>query len=672
MAMLKTDVCRQCPAALKLVWPLLTTLLWVASVCPTNAQPVDIPDAPAPTVQPQPLTPPPLPGVLAYGQQISVNGRTLPGAWLQRRGKGGKVSTHLADAAMRQYLGADLLNTGNPQRQPVSWFTQTTFATLFVAGDRYLDITNWAGKLGWRMQVSENTLFISTPVATVTEIQPSQPLGDVVRVVVDLDRPAPWQITPQPPAPKPKPVPPPLGEVVAPLQTPPPPPPPNREWLLTIDAGINPALLLRYPLQNTAEEETIPPEVPPQPTFSFGVTSTANQTMLKLSIPPGLNPRVSTTDNPNRVVIEIRPDALVERDILWAQGLRWRQQYVSVAIPSPQPPADTIANSQTVDRFGVVWLEVNPRTVGMTIKPMWAEPRTLVGTMPVLQMAPRYRLAAAINGGFFNRKTRLPLGAIRRDGRWLSSPILNRGAIAWNNSGQVRMARLTYQETLITSTGQKLLLTNLNSGYLQPGIARYTADWGNIYTPLSDNETILVVQNQQIINQIPGGLAIAATPVPIPVNGYLLVVRNNTSVNTTLTTGIKVKIDSSTSSVDLDRYPHIIGAGPLLVQNRQVVLDAAGEKFSTAFIAEKAARSIICTTSTGNLMIAAVHERVGGVGPTLAEVARIMQQMGCIDALNLDGGSSTSLYLGGQLINRPPQTAARVHNGIGIFLRSRP
>ncbi len=70
-------------------------------------------------------------------------------------------------------------------------------------------------------------------------------------------------------------------------------------------------------------------------------------------------------------------------------------------------------------------------------------------------------------------------------------------------------------------------------------------------------------------------------------------------------------------------------------------------------------------------MFAAVHNRVGGAGPTLAEHAQLMQQMGCVDALNLDGGSSTSLYLGGQLLDRFPNTAARVHNGIGIFLQPR-
>jgi exopolysaccharide biosynthesis protein len=53
-------------------------------------------------------------------------------------------------------------------------------------------------------------------------------------------------------------------------------------------------------------------------------------------------------------------------------------------------------------------------------------------------------------------------------------------------------------------------------------------------------------------------------------------------------------------------------------------------------------------------------------------MAQIMQQLGAVDALNLDGGSSTSLALGGQLIDRSPVTAARVHNGIGIFIAPAP
>jgi exopolysaccharide biosynthesis protein len=71
-------------------------------------------------------------------------------------------------------------------------------------------------------------------------------------------------------------------------------------------------------------------------------------------------------------------------------------------------------------------------------------------------------------------------------------------------------------------------------------------------------------------------------------------------------------------------------------------------------------------------MLVTVQNRIGGLGPTLPELAQVMQQLGTVNALNLDGGSSTTLYLGGQLLNRAPRTAARVHNGIGVFIQPTP
>jgi hypothetical protein len=345
---------------------------------------------------------------------------------------------------------------------------------------------------------------------------------------------------------------------------------------------------------------------------------------------------------------------MVERDILWAKGLRWHQKFINLGS----------------DRFPVVWLEINPRTTGLTLKPITSQSTTLVGTAPLIKTAIAHSAAAAINGGFFNRKNQLPLGAIRRDGRWLSSPILNRGAIALNDSGQVKINRLSLQESIVTSTGARLPISTSNSGYVQSGIARYSSAWGSTYTPLIDNEIIVVVQNNSVTAQLPAGVA-GKTAFPIPPNGYLLALRNNPAASS-LPIGTLVREESATLPADFGRYPQIIGAGPVLVQNRQIVLDAKSEGFSDAFIREKAARSAIGVTSSGTLLIAAVHNRAGGAGPTLAEIAKVMQQMGCVDALNFDGGSSTSLYLGGQLINRSPLTAARVHNGLGIFLQPLP
>jgi hypothetical protein len=605
------------------------------------------------------------------GNQISLNGRTLPVTWLQQPGKSGQIITYLSDGAFRQLIGVNFLNSSNSTRQPIQWFSSVTqpliLGTRLLGGYRYLDITNFAQTAGWQIQTSGNALVISTPKAQVTNIVESQqPLEATAiplqrtRILVDLDRPTPWQVA--------------QGSIIKTTPTSSPDPdtptakpttPPNREWTVTLDGIAVRPLIERYTPQPppVAPPTSLPdllkqllPVTPlapaPQPLIKK-VEVVNNQTIIYLSVPFGLSPQVSTVAKPDRLIIDIRPDPLEERDITWAPGLVWRQHYISLG----------------TQRFPVVWLEINPRKVGLTLKPMWVNANTVMGTAPLIQTAQRYLAVAAINGGYFNRNNKLPLGAIRRDNQWLSGPILNRGAIAWNDSGQFYFGRLTLEETLNTANNQPLPILFLNSAYVQSGIARYTPAWGSTYAPLTDNEIILVVQKDQITNQLPGG-KVGEKTVPIPQDGYILTLRASAITNASqLPIGTAVTIASVTTPADFSRYPYIIGAGPLLIQNRQIVLDAKAEKFSNAFIAEKAIRSGICTMPTGTLMITAIHNRVGGYGPTLAEHAQLMQQMGCVNALNLDGGSSTSLYLSGQLLDRSPSTAARVHNGIGIFLQ---
>ncbi|MDJ0677725.1 MAG: phosphodiester glycosidase family protein [Calothrix sp. MO_167.B42] len=605
-------------------------------------------------------------GIFLSGDQISLNGRILPGAWLQQKSKAVGVKTYLSDGIVMGALGVDFRNSFSPQRQPIQWFSAAnkpqSLASLLAGGYRFLDITNFARTARWQMQTQGNTLFISTPTAKVTAIN-QLPNPRFQTITIDLNRPTPWQLRQELPV-KRKPAQTPSSDpndiILKPTT------PPNRDWTITLDSLADPVVVQRYapvpeplPLPNFFKQLTpeFPSPQPPKPEpLVKAVRVVKNQTFVTLSVPFGFAPRVITADNPHKLKIEIRPDALVTKNIAWARGIRWRQQWVNLG----------------TERFPVVSIELDPRTSKLQLRPFVAQSHTVVGTAPLITSARQNLALTAINGGFFNRNNRLPLGAIRRDGQWLSSPILNRGAIAWNNSGQFYFGRLALQKTLITSDRQRLPILYLNSGFVQSGLSRYTPAWGKTYTPLSNNETILTVQKNQIRNQLPGGNA-GQTPIPIPSDGYLLILRGNAASNINqLPIGTNVRIDSSTTPGEFNRYPHILGAGPLLVQNREIVLDGASEKFNSSFVKGKAIRSAICTTTTGKLIIAAVHHRAGGAGPTLAEHAQLMQRLGCINALNLDGGSSTSLYLGGQLLNRSPNTAARVHNGIGIFLQSRP
>lgn len=606
-----------------IILSLLTFSLWLGSITASIAK-----RSPTLPATPNNSTPQPrqnIPQFTLYGKQISLNGRTSPAAWQQwELDKNTGMRTAIADAGLMQLLGVELLNTTDAKKQPVWWFSQSNTTPILNSQHsgiyRLLDITQLATQAGWQMQADGDTLRITTPAVRVRGIrQGKQKNGD--RIVIDLDRPTAWQVTSAAAKPK-NPI---LDDPNSTKSKQP------LEWQVTIDA--------------TADNATIPD---PNSSSIYSLVKAPNLTTIRLNLPVGISPHVSTLANPDRIVIDTSPYAMV-RDILWAEGLRWRQQFVN------------LENS----RFQVVWLEVNPRQ-GLTLLPISSDSNTLVGIAPILKTAQRYAAAAAINGGFFNRKNKLPLGAIRRDGRWLSSPILNRGAIAWDNSGKIKIAHLGWQHNLITSRGQRLPVLSLNSGYVQSGIALYSTLWGASYTPLIDNEVIVVVQNNQVTAQLPAGMA-GQTRFAIPINGYLLCLRA-TNVASALPVGTLIRQESATIPADFAGYPQILGAGPVLVQNRQIVLNAKAEGFSDAFIRQTAIRSAIGTNAAGNLLIAAIHNPSGQAGANLAQTAKIMQQLGCVNALNLDGGSSTSLYLGGQLLDRSPSTAARVHNGLGIFL----
>ena len=380
-----------------------------------------------------PSLPTPVPSAVSAGNQIILNGRTLPGAWLQPTATTVKGQTYLSDGAVKQLMGIDLLNSSNPGKQPVQWFSGLTnppiLNTNFSEGYRYLDITQLAQTAKWQIQANGSTLVISTPPSQLKNIRlGKQPQGD--RVVLDLDIATPWQIRQELPVKKvvdP-------DEIIPKSTT-----PPNREWTLTLDGTADPALIQRYNSQ---------PTTPPIPASIIQkVEVVNNQTIVRLSVPFGQSLQVSTIPQPNRLVIDIQPDAMVEKTIAWAQGLQWRQQLVTLG----------------TDRFPVVWLDINPRAIGLSIKPILTNPQTLTGTAPLLLTAQNYLAVAAINGGYFNRNNKLPLGAIRRDNQWISGPILNRGAIAWNNNGQFYFGRLTLTETLITNNNQRLPISLLNT-----------------------------------------------------------------------------------------------------------------------------------------------------------------------------------------------------------------
>ncbi len=94
-----------------------------------------------------------------------------------------------------------------------------------------------------------------------------------------------------------------------------------------------------------------------------------------------------------------------------------------------------------------------------------------------------------------------------------------------------------------------------------------------------------------------------------------------------------------------------IGGGPVLVQNGATKISNNEEiKFIGKAVLDKHPRTAMGYTIDGNLIIMAVEGRFPGKaeGANLEQLARLLTDIGCEEALNLDGGGSSCLLINGK------------------------
>ena len=388
-----------------------------------------------------------------------------------------------------------------------------------------------------------------------------------------------------------------------------------------------------------------------------GLSSGAVGAELNLSAPGGASPlRMFTLGEPTRVVIDLplggavvatapsAPAAIDPRLLaLLGPELRWDQQVRAVG----------------GTRVRINAVRIDPRTGPLELRPL-SRPDGMAGLSSLTALAQRQDALVAINGGFFNRVRRLPLGALRDQGRWLSGPILNRGAVGWDPRSLPRFGRLRLDEWISDDRGQRWPLLTVNSGYAQRGLSRYTAEWGRVYQALSGSETGVMVNGGRVQRRI--GSQELAAGVPLRPEDTLVVARGGAVLP--WSEGERLRVDSLPSD-PLGNATFVMGGGPLLLQSGRIVLNGSAEGFGAAFLRQGAPRTVV--GSDGTLLWLVTLEGAGGdAGPTLSETAQLLQQLGLVEALNLDGGSSTGLVMGGSHRVKGRGVAGSVHNGLGL------
>ena len=103
------------------------------------------------------------------------------------------------------------------------------------------------------------------------------------------------------------------------------------------------------------------------------------------------------------------------------------------------------------------------------------------------------------------------------------------------------------------------------------------------------------------------------------------------------------------------QVPQAVGGGPRLLVSGQIAVDWAAEGFDAGFAGSQHPRTAVGTTRDGHhLLIATVDGRQAfSKGVSLADMAALLKRYGAWNAINLDGGGSTAMAIGGLTVNNP-------------------
>lgn len=115
-----------------------------------------------------------------------------------------------------------------------------------------------------------------------------------------------------------------------------------------------------------------------------------------------------------------------------------------------------------------------------------------------------------------------------------------------------------------------------------------------------------------------------------------------------------------------------VGGGPMLVSGGRIVVEESAplEGVGAAFVRDQHPRTAVGLHADGRLVFVVVDGRQPGlsVGINLPDLARLMVEMGCVEALNLDGGGSSTMTVGRELVTFPsdPGGARSVSNALVV------
>lgn len=325
------------------------------------------------------------------------------------------------------------------------------------------------------------------------------------------------------------------------------------------------------------------------------------------------------------------------------------------------------------DRWMIHALIVDTRLARLKLAQAMDE---VAGAETTSSMAARHGALAAINGGYF-RTTGItrgePVGVLAINGKILSEAVRNRAALAARDEGnriRAAIAHFTITAELRVAGKMARAIDGFNRPREKDELIVFTPEFHR--TTLTEPDGIeVVVQRNRVVGVFDG-----AGSLLIPPGGWVISANAGARnwVRTYLRRGLRVEIKAQTKSESPISFTpdFILGGGPQLISSGRQVFAAEAERYSESLYRQRHPRTAIGWRADGRLVLITVDGRQKqSVGMTMEELAALMLELGCVEAMNLDGGGSTAMVVKNKVVNHPSDATGErpVSDALMIFPR---
>ena len=276
------------------------------------------------------------------------------------------------------------------------------------------------------------------------------------------------------------------------------------------------------------------------------------------------------------------------------------------------------------------------------------------------------RVLGGINADFFSFQTTLPIGNQVTNGEWVYGIHSRRSHVLQNDSGEIIMEPVSFLGEITLSDGATVSVTGVNRHRANDQAMFYN----HHYQGTSRNDSTGV---ELAISLVPGHKWLAGNTVQVVVDqaidGYFTSIDSNQKLLSIGKNHPDYEVYSSIASDDtlslflgfknpeLKNITQVVGGGGRILRDG---VDATNENqeiegIAEAFLQTRHPRSVVAVNQDASKLWLLVIDgrQASSLGMNFPEMADYLIKLGAWNAVNLDGGGSSTMIFNQQVVNSP-------------------